>query len=255
MKERYFGIDVVFDKQEVDEIVATHIREKKTGYVVSLSMNNAVITYNDPVHRDIVNGSIVTFSDSSWFPIMVNHVYHTHYKNYCSADMFEEIVKSRKYRQFFLGNTQRVLDGLRSKLSEWDPAIMDMGFQELPYRTVEEFDYKGIARMLNEYKADIIWVSLGAPKQEQFMARLLPYLEQGVMFGWGALFNFYSGVDDAPKRAPKWMQRLKLEWFFRLLNDKNVRKKDKKFGTYSTPLKMIREEKRMLRSQKGQKKS
>lgn len=225
MKERYFGIDVVLDKKEVDDIIEKQIKEKKPGYVVSLSMNNALIAYKDEKHREIVNGSIVTFSDSSWFPVMINCIYKTHYKNYCSADMFEEIVKRRKYRQFFLGNTQKVLDGLRNKLSEWDPAIADMEFQELPYRKVEEFDYEGIAKILNEYKADIIWVSLGAPKQEQFMARLLPHLKQGVMFGWGALLNFYSGVDDAPKRAPKWMRKNKMEWLYRFFTDKRVRKR------------------------------
>jgi len=250
MKERYFGIDVVFDHKEVHDIIETHINEKKPGYVVSLSMGNAVISYNDNKHREIVNNSIVTFSDSSWFPVMVNHVYQTNYKHYCSADMFEEIVKSRKYKQFFLGNTKKVLDGLRIKLSEWDPAISEMRFEELPYRKVEEFDYEGIAKMLNEYKADIIWVSLGAPKQEQFMARLLPYLEQGVMFGWGALFNFYSGIEDAPKLAPDWMRKHKLIWLYRLLTDKNSRKKDRQFKTYQTIPKMIIEEKRRLRKQK-----
>lgn len=250
MKERYFGIDVVFDRDEVDSIIETHIRERKPGYVVSLSMGNAVISYNDEQHREIVNGSIVTFSDSSWFPVMVNKLYHTNYKNYCSADMFEDIVKSRKYRQFFLGNTQYVLDGLRNELSKWDPAIKDMGFQELPFRKVEDFDYEGIAKVLNEYKADIIWVSLGAPKQEQFMARLLPFLEQGVMFGWGALFNFYSGLDDAPKLAPEWMRKHKLIWLYRFLTDKNSRKKDKQFKTHSTILKMMIEERRRLKKEK-----
>lgn len=253
MKERYFGIDVVFDHDKVHDIIDTHIREKRPGYVVSLSMGNAVISYNDEKHREIVNNSIVTFCDSSWFPVMVNHVYHTNYKNYCSADMFEEIVKSRKYKQFFLGNTQKVLDGLRIQLSEWDPAIMGMRFEELPYKKVEEFDYEDIAKRLNDYKADIIWVSLGAPKQEQFMARLLPYLEQGLMFGWGALFNFYSGVKDAPKLAPQWMRKLKLIWLYRLLTDKNAWKKDRQYKTYQTIPKMIIEEKRKLRKQRKNK--
>lgn len=246
MKERYFGIDVVFDKEEVDNIIKEHIEQKKPGYVVSLSMNNIVTAYKNEEHREVINGSIVSFSDSSWFPVMVNKVYKSHYKNYCSADMFEDIVKSRKYRQFFLGNTQKVLDGLRNRLSEWDPAIADMGFEELPYRKVEEFDYEGIAKMLNEYKADIIWVSLGAPKQEQFMKRLQPYLKQGVMFGWGALFNFYSGIDDAPSRAPKWMIKLKMEWLFRVFTDKRVRKRTSQ-NIRMIP-KMMREERIKMKS-------
>ena len=245
MKERYFGIDVVFDHDEVDSIISEHIAQNKAGYVVSLSMNNIVTAYKNKEHCDVINGSIVSFSDSSWFPVMVNRVYKTHYKGYCSADIFENIVKSRKYRQFFLGNTRTVLDGLKKRLSEWDPAIADMGFEELPYKKVEEFDYAEIARKLNDYKADIIWVSLGAPKQEQFMARLLPYLEQGVMFGWGALFNFYSGLEDAPKLAPEWMRNLHLIWLYRFFADKRVRRRTWE-QLYMIP-KMIREERKRIR--------
>ena len=51
------------------------------------------------------------------------------------------------------------------------------------------------------------------------MSRLLPHLEQGVMFGYGAIFNFYSGLDDAPKRAPKWMINSGLEWLYRIFSE------------------------------------
>ena len=87
-----------------------------------------------------------------------------------------------------------------------------MRFETLPFRKVDEFDYQGIAQMINEDGPDIIWVSLGAPKQEMFMNRLQPYLHRGVMFGFGAIFNFNAGVGNV-KRAPDWMLKLKLEWF------------------------------------------
>lgn len=98
-----------------------------------------------------------------------------------------------------------------------------MPFVELPFRSVDEFDYKSIAADINNYRPDIIWVSLGAPKQEFFMNRLLPFLERGVMFGFGAIFNFYSGVGSV-KRAPAWMRRLKLEWLYRAIEEpkKNI---------------------------------
>lgn len=81
---------------------------------------------------------------------------------------------------------------------------------------MDEFDYEGIAKMINEDAPDIIWVSLGCPKQEQFMTKLLPYLKKGVMFGYGAIFNFYSGLDDVEKGAPKWVVNMKLQFIYRL---------------------------------------
>jgi len=98
-----------------------------------------------------------------------------------------------------------------------------MTFEELPFRAVGEFDYEGIAKRINIDNPDMIWVSLGAPKQEYFMSRLLPYLNRGVMIGVGAVFNFNSGTGHV-KRAPLWMRRLKLEWLYRAFEEpkKNV---------------------------------
>ena len=68
----------------------------------------------------------------------------------------------------------------------------------MPFAKVEEFDYKGIAQKVNDVNPDIIWVSLGAPKQERFMSLLLPNINIGVMFGIGAAFNFYIGMIKQP---------------------------------------------------------
>ena len=63
----------------------------------------------------------------------------------------------------------------------------------LPFMPVENFDYQSIANKINKIEPDIIWVSLGAPKQEIFMNKIKPLLNHGVLFGIGAAFNFYIG--------------------------------------------------------------
>ena len=98
-----------------------------------------------------------------------------------------------------------------------NPAVEDMQFVELPFCDVEAFDYDEIARMVEADGAKIIWVALGAPKQERFMARLLPHLQQGVMIGVGAAFKFYSGMEE--RRCPEWIQRHHLEFIYRILQD------------------------------------
>ena len=69
--------------------------------------------------------------------------------------------------------------------------------------------------MINESQADIIWVGLGAPKQEKWMADHKGKV-CGLMFGVGAGFDYHAGK---LKRAPKWMQKISMEWFVRLLQD------------------------------------
>jgi len=214
----YFNVNFEFNKDKVNETIQECIERGIPGYVCSIDGNNLIFANKNPLHLQAVNGAIVNLCDSAWTPFLINIIYRTHYKNYTGADLFLEYVKLRRYRQFFLGSTPEILDGLRSELSKIDSTIFEMKFETLPFRKVEEFDYQGIAKMINEDKPDIIWVSLGAPKQEQFMFRLKPFLNRGIMFGFGAIFNFNSGNNDQ-KRAPKWMIKFRMEWLFRTLQE------------------------------------
>ena len=174
---------------------------------------------HDENHKRILNDAIVNNCDSAWLPTIINSIYGTHYSNYVGADLFLDYIKRKKYRQFFLGSQKEVLNGLKKEMTKLDPNVTNMRFEELPFRKVEEFDYQEIGEMINEDAPDIIWVSLGCPKQENFMNRLQPYLKRGVLFGFGAIFNFYSGLDNAPKRAPKWMLDLRLEFLYRIITE------------------------------------
>lgn len=219
MFKEYFGIKFEFDHDEVDRIIERSIKDGVVGYVISLDMNNFALSRESKDHLNIVNSSIVNNCDSSWIPVLVNKLYHTNYTFYRGDDVFLGFIRKCKYRQFFLGSNQRVLDGLRIEMAKIDPKILDMRFEELPFRKVEEFDYKSIAKMINDDAPDIIWVSLGCPKQEQFMARLKPYLNKGILFGYGAIFNFYSGLDDVEQAAPKWVVNNRLQFIYRLFQD------------------------------------
>ena len=72
--------------------------------------------------------------------------------------------------------------------------------------------------MVNNDGSDIIWVALGAPKQEIFMSKLKPYLKRGVMIAVGAVFKFYSGGADV-KRAPEWVVKAHLEFVYRIFSE------------------------------------
>lgn len=228
--ERYFNLSLEFDKSKVDSIIEDHINNGIPGYVCSLDGNNFAVAYTNPSHHDILEGAIVNNVDSSWVPVMINNIYKTNYRNYIGTNLFIEYVRKCRYRQFFLGSNRNILNGLKSELSKIDPKIEDMRFEELPFRKVEEFDYAGIAEMINQEAPDIIWVSLGCPKQEQFMSKLKPYLKQGVMFGFGAIFNFYAGEASEEKNAPKWVSNHKMEWIYRFF--KNPKKQSKRIAHF-----------------------
>jgi exopolysaccharide biosynthesis WecB/TagA/CpsF family protein len=84
-------------------------------------------------------------------------------------------------------------------------------------KNAKEFDFKSISEDINKRSPDIIWVSLGAPKQEVFSSILVKYLEKGIIINVGAAFGFYSGLKQY-KRAPMIFRKLSLEWLWRLLH-------------------------------------
>lgn len=220
---QYFNVLLEFNKTEVDHTIQNTISNKGKGFVCSVESNNLTIANTNYEFNLVVNDALVNICDGSVLAKILGLIHHQKFESYIGADLFIKYVEMGRYRQYFLGNTREVLDGLRSNLSTKDPLIAKMPFVELPFRKVEEFDYQSIAKDINEYKPDIIWVSLGAPKQEQFMHRLLPHLDQGIMFGFGAIFNFNANAGNV-KRAPQWMLKWRLEWLYRAFEEpkKNV---------------------------------
>lgn len=221
--ETYFNIRLQFDKELFDKTIFDAIAGNRKGYVCSVESNNLTVANTDPQFLAVVNGALVNNCDGSVLAKILSHIHNRPFDSYIGADIFIKYIRMKRFRQYFLGNTPKVLDGLKKNLTLIDPAIASMQFETLPFRRVDEFDYPAIAAKINADNPDIIWVSLGAPKQEMFMSRLQPYLNRGIMFGFGAIFNFNAGVGNV-RRAPQWMLRLRLEWLYRAFNEpqKNV---------------------------------
>ena len=215
--KNYFNVNFEFDKEKINEIIQLSIEKGISGYVCSVDGNSLISASKNSSHLEALNKATVNLCDSAWLPVFVNIIYKTNYKNYTGADVFLEYINLKRYRQFFLGSTPDVLERLKKRLSKIDPSISQMRFETLPFVNVDEFDYPEIAKMINEDNPDIIWVSLGAPKQEQFMLRLKPLLNRGIMFGFGAIFNF--NADPKHKRAPMWIISIKMEWLYRTFQE------------------------------------
>lgn len=246
-EKKYFNVKLEFNKKRLDGIIENAILTDKVGYVCSVESNNLTVANLNPGFLQVLNGALVNNCDGSVLAKILGIIHREPLESYIGADIFIKYVQKGQYRQYFLGNTPEVLAGLKENLSKIDPKIREMRFETLPFRKVNEFDYPGIAAKINEDNSDIIWVSLGAPKQEMFMNKLQPYLNRGVMFGFGAIFNFNAGVGTV-RRAPRWMLLLKLEWLFRACNEphKNI----PRYWNFLKLLpKLIRQERKIMNNQ------
>ena len=213
--ENYFNIRYEFNKEQIWKHIDVRVTSNVPGYVC---IADGVVVDNvqrNLKYRDTVNGSMFAVCDSGWVPMYLRWIYGIKREQYCGPMIFKDLVEQGKHRMIFMGTNQQTLDSLQQELAKMNPDVMGMTFYELPFKAVEEFDYPAIAQMIEEDKADIIWVALGAPKQDFFMQLLEPHLKRGVMIGVGAAFNFYSG--NGEKRAPEWVTLMHLEFVYRIM--------------------------------------
>lgn len=215
--ETYFNIRYEFEREAVHGAIARRLAEPGADYICvadGVILNTA---NRQPQYLDVINGGMFSICDSSYVPLYIKWLYGRQCSQYCGSQIFRDIVADGKYRMIFMGTQQKVLDGLKATLTDINPAVADMRFVELPFCGVDDFDYASIARMIEADGAEIVWIALGAPKQEQFMARLKPYLSHGVMIAVGAAFKFFSGTDV--RRAPAWMVKHHLEFVHRICSE------------------------------------
>ena len=215
--QTYFNIRYEFDKELVGTRIAQQVTKKEADYICVADGVILNVANRNSNYLKIVNGGMFSICDSSYVPLYIRWIYGKRYEQYCGSQIFMDIIRSKKYRMIFMGTSQATLKGLQNNLLKENIDVKSMTFLELPYMTVEDFDYAGIAKEIEADNADIIWIALGAPKQEIFMSLLKPHLKRGVMIAVGAVFKFYSGTDT--KRAPQWMIKWHLEFAHRIFKE------------------------------------
>ena len=238
----YFNIRYEMDRGRVHDAIAEQLTKPGSDYICVADGTILTVVNKDKDYREVVNGGMFSICDSSYVPLYIKWLYGERYGQYCGSEIFKDIVSGGKYRMIFLGTQQNILDGLKANLAKLNPEVVNMTFSELPFRKVDEFDYEGIADMIEKDGAEIIWIALGAPKQEIFMSRLKPYLKHGVMIAVGAAFKFYSGVSS--NRAPRWMVRHHLEFVHRIFKEPKKQLKRCSMMVFTLPKLLWQERKR-----------
>jgi N-acetylglucosaminyldiphosphoundecaprenol N-acetyl-beta-D-mannosaminyltransferase len=116
-------------------------------------------------------------------------------------------------RHFLYGATEKTLERLQARLLEKFPQAQIAGAYAPPFRDLSQPEEADIAERINRSKADVVWVGIGSPKQELWMAHMRGRLDASMLVGVGAAFDFHAGLK---RQAPRIIQRSGLEWAFRL---------------------------------------
>ena len=119
-------------------------------------------------------------------------------------------------KHFFLGGSQSTLDKLHAKFERENAGASIVGSYSPPFGEWPEDEFERIKSKIEESGANLIWVGLGCPKQERWIANHKDQLPPACYFGIGAAFAFHAGEVD---QAPEWIQKSGLEWLYRLTKE------------------------------------
>jgi N-acetylglucosaminyldiphosphoundecaprenol N-acetyl-beta-D-mannosaminyltransferase len=127
-------------------------------------------------------------------------------------ELFVKMIKksTNGLKHFLLGDTDETLDKIRSEFTEKYNSLI-VGTYSPPFIDLTEYDYLSIAKMVNDSGADLVWISMTAPKQDYFTIKLEPLLDNKVIIGVGAAFRYSLGLYKIPNG---FAQKVGLTGFF-----------------------------------------
>ena len=208
----------VTDMDATVEDLRENLEELRGHYICVSNVHTTVMAYRDPGYRKIQNGAARNLPDGKPLSIVQRWGGHGEAGRVPGPDLMPEIFRISQqegFRHYFYGSRPETLEALRRSLMERFPRLEIAGMYSPPFRSLTPEEDAEDVRRINEARPDFIWVGLGAPKQERWMAAHDGKV-CGIMLGVGAGFDFHAGT---VKRAPAWMQESCMEWLFRIGQD------------------------------------
>jgi N-acetylglucosaminyldiphosphoundecaprenol N-acetyl-beta-D-mannosaminyltransferase len=189
-------------------------------YVCVAAVHTVMACQEDPELRAAVEGASFTVPDGQPLVWALNALGHDLNTRVYGPELMDRACAraARDGTRFYLygGRSQTALRQLTEALRRAHPGLRIVGGFSPPYRELSAEEDERVAAEIEQSRADVVWVGIGVPKQEKWMARMRPRLAAPVLIGVGAAFDFHAGLVP---QAPAWMQRLGLEWAFRLAQE------------------------------------
>lgn len=208
----------VTNMSDTIKYIGGHLDDLRGKYICVSNVHTTVMSYENEEYRKIQNSAAMALPDGAPLSSYSRRKGYKQAQRVTGPDLMLElfaISKEKGYRHYFYGATEETLQSMREVLERDYPGIEIAGMYAPPFRALTPQEDAQIVAKINESRPDFIWIGLGAPKQEEWMYQHMGQL-QGVLIGVGAGFDYLAGYI---KRAPRWMQRMSLEWLYRLLQD------------------------------------
>lgn len=213
------GVDIaVTNLSKTVDYIEENIDKLRGDYICVSNVHTTVTAYENKEYREIQNGGALALPDGKPLSILSKKRGFKNAQRVTGPDLMGELFKESEkkgYKHYFYGSTEETLELLKTKLKEKYPKLNIVGMYSPPFRSEVSIEDNNILNEINDGKVDFLWIGLGAPKQEKWMA-IHKEKVNAIMFGVGAGFDYYA---EKIKRAPLWMQKFSLEWLYRLMQD------------------------------------
>ncbi|MBL6448100.1 WecB/TagA/CpsF family glycosyltransferase [Fulvivirga sp. 29W222] len=194
------------------------IRLTETGnssYVCFANVHMLMEAYKNTEFNTIVNNADLVAADGRPLSIFLRVFKGIRQERICGMDILPTLLCEAERQGksvFFYGSTLEVLNSMKERALLEFPRLRIVGYYSPPFRPLKPKEKQEITRWINSLNPDLLFVSLGCPKQEKWMAEFQGKINS-CMLGLGQAFSVYAGKE---KRLPYWMRNLSLEWAYRL---------------------------------------
>ena len=219
-RSKILGIDFdLITPEAVFEKIEDWKRNNEQHYITFTNPHSVLLCHRDEEMKVATERASIILPDGIGIIYAANLLGYTHYGRVSGPDTMLKLCdlgQNKGYKHFFFGGKKDVAKKLAEQLSEKFPGLQVAGTYYPPFRLITSREDDEVLQMINDTNPDIIWVGLGAPKQEKWMAYHIGHVKATAMIGVGAAFDFHSGN---LKRSPFWFQKYGLEWLYRLSKD------------------------------------
>lgn len=214
----------IVDYERAIDVIDAMVRRRERGWICAAPAMSLVTAQDDPLLMAALREATLTVPDGMpvvWAANLLGGAggERLHGRVYGPDLMRHHCAHAARHGQrvwLYGGHDDAALEALRANLLRDYPGLRIVGGWSPPHREPTAEDDRRAVERINADEPDVVWVGLGMPKQERWMARLRPQLEAPVLCGVGAAFDFHA---DRVAQAPRWMQASGLEWAHRVFQE------------------------------------
>lgn len=195
-------------------VLEEKLQKKEQAFVVTANAEIIMMCQQDKEYNNIVSEQAdLVLPDGAGAVWAGRYLGNEVPERVAGFDLYNQLLKlsaDKGYKVYFFGGAPGVAEAAKNKAEELYPGVQIVGCRNGYFTEAEE---EAIIKEINDAAPDMLFVALGAPKQEKWLVKYRNQLKSRVLMGIGGSFDVLAGKME---RAPKWMQEASLEWAFRL---------------------------------------